>query len=213
MSFVDLEDYKLAIGETDAANDDAHQAALTAAEVAVLNWTDRDFDSDPVTEDRTYWYNGGGVLEIDDASAVSACSFSPWEARRDGPVAVTAYSWLRLPSLDTRNVSGEMGFTRNLDLFIQRLTGRDDIEVTVTATWGWPGDVPADVIRATIWTAAAFEAVTPSGGGLASGIIQSESVAEVARQYATANDINLLEGDALPGKAAAILWQYRRHVL
>ena len=215
---VDLAKFKAAIGETSAANDSIHTEAIEDASAAILNAYDRDFASAQVTEDRDYKYDGGGVLEIDDAEAINSVTYLPastplttslWIARREGPASVTVYSYLELPPF-TRP-SGAMGFTQNLDIYLQRHPSFREIDVRINADWGWP-TVPDDVQRATIWTAAHFEAqsrtATQSQG------LASKSVAEVAEAYIQDQESRQqAAADAIPPRAVALLERYRRHVL
>lgn len=218
MSLVTLASYKLAIGETDASKDSYHQLALDAASDAVLHYSDRDFGAAAVTENRTYSYNGSGVLNIDEFSVVHTVTFatgsplltSAWRAKTDGPAGVP-YSWLELPVIawgDSLGSLGAMGFEQNLDRFIS--TGAfPEIQVTVNADWGW-ATVPADVQRAVIWTAKSYEDSEPSSG--AAGGLASKSVAEVAESYfqEQMQQIGSQNPPALPDRARAIIDAYRR---
>jgi hypothetical protein len=219
MALVTLSEYKTAIKEASAANDAFHQGALDAAQDAVLNYADRDFGAPPVTETRTYLYDGSGVLNIDDASTVTAVTLESvlplttnvWRARHEGPASVVAYSWLELPQIDLsarRNSLGVMGFTQNLDRFLTS-NGLPEITAAVTASWGW-ATVPNDVKRAVIWTAEAYEAISGSSGS--AGGVASRSVAEVAESYFA--EAQAQQGtppsEAVPPRAQAILDAYRR---
>lgn len=214
-ALVSLAKYKLAIGETGSANDQKHQDALDDASAAIMAYSDRDLGVATVTEDRTYPYDGSGFLEIDDASVVNSVRLSTealafntatWEAQRDGPTGVP-YSWLILSPMN--RISGEMGFTYNLDNAILRGIFTPELRVVVNATWGWV-TVPADIQRATIWTASAYEAISESEGGS----LSSQSVAEVSRSYVfAAGGPNPDMQSDIPARAKTILDQYRRHSL
>lgn len=216
MALVTLSKYKTAIKETSSSNDQFHQDALDDASAAVAAYTDRDLGVATATADRTFFYDGSGFLEIDDASAVNSVRFdtqataldsATWEAFRDGPAGVP-YSYLVLPG--PYRVSGEMGFTYNLDQWLARSGGfNQETRVIVNATWGW-ATVPNDIQRATIWTASAYEAMSESAGGTMS----SHSVADVSTSYVfNAAASNPDAQSDIPPRAKAILEQYRRHVL
>jgi hypothetical protein len=215
MSLVSLTDYKRAIGETGSTQDAYHQDALDAADAIVIAWTGRDFGSPTsAAEDRDYWYDGSGVLNIDDAAAVnsvtlgtgSALSEGVWRAMREGPQTVTVYTYLLLPVIDWRPHTGfgEMGFTQNLDRFIAAPGNFRDIIATVNGEFGFP-TIPDDVARAIIWTASSLEEV---GGGGAPGELASKSVAEVAESYFAASEATESQ-EPLPARAAAVLDPYR----
>lgn len=216
---VTLEEYKEAIKETSSANDDRHADAIAAASVALLNYADRDFGAPRVTETRSFLYDGSGVLQIDDAEAVTSVTLSPalaplaapaWRARKEGPDSVVVYSWLELPEVDLRSRSssmGAMGFTQNLDRLLSA-GGLPELSVSVAGTWGWPA-VPADIQQAVIWTAHYFEQNTPSAGQ--AGGVASKSVAEVAESYfSDVQSQQAPEPEALPSAARAIVDSYRR---
>lgn len=212
---VDLDKFKLAIGETTNDNDDKWLDALEDASSAVLNYTDRDFGVDEIDEDRTYTYNGRGLLEIDDASAIDSVEMNgtvlaetTYVLGMEGPTSAAVYTYIELPSFMT--LDGEMGFTYNLDMWLA-IHGRTPVRVpvVVNGTWGWPV-VPDDVQRATIITAAslASDLTTAFSQGL-----QSRSVAEVSESYAlqAAVQAQTLDGeDPLPIRARQLLAPYRR---
>jgi hypothetical protein len=217
-SLVTLAEYKLAIGETDASRDTFHQQSLNHASSAILNESDRAFGAANVTESRTYFYDGKGILNIDECSdinsvtlqqAAAALPSTHFRPRKEGPPSVTVFSYLELPRLDhlSRRSMGVMGFTSNLDRLW--LTGGSfpQIEVTVNADWGWT-TIPDDIQRAVIWTAADFESVAPASGGSLAG----KSVAEVSESYfqAQAAAAGLNTTDMLPERARAIVENYRR---
>lgn len=209
---VTLSDYQTAVGSTNSPA--RQQLALNDAAQAVLNYTDRDFGTSDVVETRTFKYDGKGTLEIDDCSVVHSVNgvtvpVGNWIAHKEGPAAVTVYSWLQLPMLNI-SLAGEMGFSYNLDTFLRRL-GAGQIYLTdieVNATWGWP-DVPNDVRRAVIFLAQEYDRSAESGS---SGDVAGESVAEVSRQYYEAqfqSQTSAIQG--LPERVADILWPYKRH--
>lgn len=208
MAILDLEEYKLAIGETSSANDDRHQAAIDAAEQAILNFTDRDFGTASVVEDRTFWLEAGSVfLEIDDCTEVndvSGIGVGTWSERSEGPAAsFGVYTYIQLGG--TYSTSPEMGFARNEDIFGVQSYRSLGVEVTVNADWGWTV-VPEDVKRAAIWAAASFEKDTQNPYGA----LSSKSVAEVSESYyMVAANPNFLD-EGLPAKVQSLLFPYRR---
>jgi hypothetical protein len=221
MALITLDEYKLRVGLPAAAgpNDAAYQAAIDDASTAVLNESDRDFAAPNVTEDRDYTYDGAGVLSIDDCETVNTVTFqnastlpdTSWRAKREGPPAVTVYSWLKLPIInwgDAPQSIGVMGFEQNLDRFIAQPGGFPELTVTVNADWGWP-DVPEDVKRAVAWTAFEFYQTSPSGGE--AGGLASESVAEVAKSYfQEQTQQGSSSPEPLPARARALLLPYQR---
>lgn len=221
MTLVTLTDYKRAIGETNAANDTFHQDALDAATSAVLNYTDRDFGTALAVGNKSYWYNGSGILDIDDADTVNTVTFQnstalpgeAWIAKTEGPPTVVVYTYLELPVIDWGARSVEsfavMGFTRNLDQWLTRNPTTREINTTVNANFGWP-TVPKDVQRATIWTARDFEEISPTGGE--GGDLASESIAEVSRAWFSAQSQAPSE-EAIPSRARGLLDVYRRRSL
>lgn len=226
MSLISLTDYKRAIQETDASRDQFHQDALDAASAAIINYTERDFATTVVTGDKSYWYNGSGILNIADASTVhtvtvagqAALPTAAWIAKTEGPPQLLVYTYLELPRIDWSQGEfvdslGVMGFTRNLDNYLllhsNIATANREIQVTVNADFGWP-TVPTDVQRATIWTAKEFETITPSGGE--GGDLSSKSVAEVSESFFAASTSRGLEPpeEAIPAHARALLDAYSR---
>lgn len=217
MILTSLDRYKRHIGATTDDDDLKHVEALEDATAIALNQTDRDFGAEVVTEDRTFKYDGGGSLEIDDAQAVNSVAYLPsgslltagsWIARSEGPSSITAYSYLELPPFSP--ISGEMGFTFNLDVVLAQY-GRNfrEIDVRVNADWGWP-DVPDDIQRAIIWTAAHLENTT----SYRQGALAAKSVAEVAESYVIEQEARQqAPQEAIPPRALAIFEDYRRHTL
>lgn len=224
MALVTLDKYKRAIRETGTANDQLHQDALDAASEAILNYSDRDFGAPLVTEDRTWAYDGSGILNIDDANTVNSVTFQgsaalagdTWRAKKEGPASVVVFSYLELPVIDWGSSSpqslGEMGFLQNLDRFIAQPGGFRELTTTVNAEWGWP-TVPNDVQQATIWTAYDWEQNAPTGGS--GGELASESVAEVTKSYFA--NLQQQQGtpapDAIPPRARAIIDAYARYTI
>ena len=215
MPALTIADYQAATGSTDAA---AAQIAIDDAIAALATYTDRDFDSTPVTESRDYTYRGTGFLEIDDAAEVTEVSATfpifQWYAHSDGPAGFDVVSWLELPILDRRSMEsmGQMGFTRNLDKFFTRGGSYPwEWTVTVTGTFGVTA-VPNDVRRGLIYQAQEYEKAAASD---ASGPVSSETVAETSRSYVipAPPQPSSTEDAGYSPRATALWWPYRRHVL
>lgn len=210
-SLVALAKFKqaLRVDPADTDDDALFLESLADASAAVQDYIERDFLSPAVTQERTFSYDGSGVLDIDDASAIHAVYLNDSAVELPAHywtphsiVAGQSYVWIELPPLEQqRSSSPEMGFTRNED----RLFGsyRVSNSVTVDADWGW-NDVPRAVQRATIYVASIF-LLDPRGG--AAGIA-SESVAEVARAYVSSQGLE--DQGAIPLRAQQLLDPYAR---
>jgi len=202
---VDLDTYKLAIGETDAANDAKHQLFLDASIQAVLNFTDRDFATDLVLETRTYEAPDlGFIVDIDGATEVvdvDDIGGAEWRTGSEGPAASQGViTYIEIAAF--RPASALMGFTRNED----RLGTGFSPSVDVTANWGWP-EVPADVVQAVIWTAEDLEGES----GNATGGLAAKSVAEVAENYLQQSVVrNFDDNEPLSPRSRTLLLPYRR---
>jgi hypothetical protein len=202
---VDLTTFKTAIGESGTANDDRYQLALDAAIQAVLNFTDRDFDTAVVTETRDVEPPDlGNIIDIDDAVSVidvDGLGGVNWRAGSEGPAASAGvFTYIEIASF--RADSPLMGFTRNEDVFGFGFGN----SIQVTADWGWP-DVPADVVQAVIWATEDF------AGDLSnpSGALAAKSVAEVAENYMQQSQ-QRSPGDSEPlsPRTLGLLLPYRR---
>jgi hypothetical protein len=218
MALVTLAKYKRAVGidPNDTTDDQALNEALEAASVAAQNYAGRDFGDSAVTGDRTFTYDGSGILNIDDAVAVNtvrystsstAMSAAAWKAKREGPSRTAqVYTHLILPTWTYPN--GEMGFTYNLDVFIARhgWPSNYEADVVVNAEWGWPV-VPEDVQRAVIFeTADLYE----GGAQAAAGGLTSKSVAEVSEAYFVNTDTATGSNEPLSSRARRLLDPYKR---
>lgn len=212
-----LEDLKIALNipasETD--DDDAYTSALINASRAIINYTERDFGSDSVTETRNYQYDGCGVLDIDDATAVAAVVLS---YPNSPDLTLDATQWYAQPQITARNPvftylvlqdygrgsSPEMGFRQNIDVLYRegRWGSFAPPIVKVTGTYGWPV-VPDDVLQALVWTVAAFKD-NPSPW-----ITTSESIENYSRSFSRAHTVEV----AIPDRAKDILSFYQRVVV
>lgn len=203
MSLITLNEYKLAVGipVTDTSKDAQVQQALDWATDVIRLYTGRDFDADPVTETRTFAYDGSGFLDIDDASAVTAVSVNnrtvspqyyvlgPDNGGHDG-----IYAWIEnLPHYEQFHSAFEMGFTRNEDR--TGLGGGRPLRASVTGTFGFP-DVPPAIKQAVVWITAAY--VQQPGPFI------SESIEGYSRTTALPGSANT----ALPARAQEVLDLY-----
>jgi hypothetical protein len=214
---VTLDEVKTALGidPTDNRQDSSINAAIADASLAIRNYTERNFGTAQVTEERIFEYDGSGYLDIDDADAITAVAImvpnasdvvlnvDEWTAmpvrRIDSPV----FTYIIIPKVYPNTASAEMGFTRNYDTYV-REHGNPVLPtlVRVTGTWGWPV-VPADVKRATIWTIRDW---VSSGQG--SDDLQSESIEGYSRSWA--RSLSALGVLAIPNSARDLLVQYQR---
>jgi hypothetical protein len=192
-----LNEYKTYAGIplSDTTNDVQLAAMITAASRAIRNYTDRSFDTTLITEERQFEYDGGGYLDIDDATAITGVAFTyPLLGTTDITLDAT-YQWRAMPyggpvyhyvivPMGYYGMSPEMGFMRNLDVAARegRLSGPLPL-VKVTATWGWPA-VPEDVKLATLWTLDDWDAgvAGPSNPGVVSESIEGYAVSYGSRQ-------------------------------
>lgn len=170
-----VSEYKTLRGITGTERDAALAIALPAAEDAIERHCDRDFRSAPTSATREYGLQGA-YLPTDDFVSVSAVSIdgrsissSAYRAAPPGPWGV--YFGLELSG---RGPSPLMGFESNLDT----LSNRALSTVSVTASWGWPEDLPESLKLA---VAAFVDELVPAAGegndsGLAAQSIESYSV-------------------------------------
>lgn len=146
-----------------AVNSELDRVILAASQ-AVINHTGRDFGAADVAATRSYEYDGSGYLDIDDATVISAVTYTwmsavypiqadTWRAQ---PYGEAVFWYLILPKIFLGG-SPEMGFTANHDVLARegRWGSWLPTIVNVTGTFGWP-IVPDDVKQAVIWTSAAF---------------------------------------------------------
>lgn len=198
---------------TDTRDDAKISALIPGASKAIIGYTERDFGSPTVTEARSFPYDYSGVLDIDDASAITEVRFlvpngtdmvldsDQWygaPARRDdSPV----YYYIVLTALS--GGSPLMGFERNADVLAAegRLSGIITTAV-VTATWGWPV-VPDDVKMATFWTVQDWS--SKSGGEE----LTSEAIEGYSRSWGGAGG-QASPSQAIPNRARDILANYQK---
>lgn len=205
----------LGIDPTDTRRDEQYTQAITFATRAIRNYTDRDFATAQVTEERTFEYDGSGYLDIDDAQTITAVSLTTYgfpdtsltgdqwvampQKRDDSPV----FYYLIMPG-GVRAGSPEMGFTRNLDIAYMegRLPTMPRL-VKVTGTWGWP-EVPEDVKQAAIWTVQDWTSkATPAGGEA----LTAEAIEGFSRSWGNRAG-SATQSLAIPNRARDLLIQY-----
>lgn len=214
---VQLADARVALGITnssDTRKDSQIITAITAASVAIRNFTERQFGSPLVTETREFDYDNSGYLDIDDAAAVTGIQVvvphgdnlvidaDMWRALPHRRVDAPVYTYVKIPTR-VGQFSPAMGFTRNLDTYVtdHGLSDLPDL-VQVTGTWGWP-EVPADVKQAAYWTIRDWV-----NSPKASEALSSESIAGYARSWSRGfGGMGML---AIPNDARDLLVAYQR---
>ena len=153
-NLISVADYKLLSGHlaSDTTNDEAIEKAIKLVSQVVRTYTGRNFKSPVITETRSYTYNGGRYIQIDDCSLISSVEIDGAEvqagdyfARPHGEL-VFYYLELRYPG-GSRATSPEMGFTSNRDRYPAAPSGT--VYAEVTGTFGW-ATVPDDVQLATV---------------------------------------------------------------
>src|SRR5688572_18214295 len=128
---ITLAEYKAfqGIQTGDTRNDAQISALLPAASRAVRTYTSRQFEVNTgIATTRTFQHDGSEMLDIDDCTSVTSLS-------TDGGVPGNSYAlasdqWMAMPQDDSdvfyyiliyggpfMGMSGEMGFTRNLDQY------------------------------------------------------------------------------------------------
>jgi hypothetical protein len=208
-----LNEYKTLSGITNTKKDAMYTAMLPAVSQAVTSYAGRDFNQSPVTEVRSYQYDGSEYLDIDDATTISGVSITipggtdyvmgvdeylPQPARRDdSPVYhyLILFSWVF-------GVSPEMGFTRNLDVYARegRWLSKPAV-VNVTGTWGW-ATIPDDVKMAAKWTLDDWVARRPETAAPA------EAIESYSRQWGSFRGEALSLG--IPYRARDLLAAYTK---
>lgn len=190
----------LGIDPTDTREDDRYLAMLPAVSSAIRSYTGREFGLPLATGDRSFFYDGSGYLDIDDATAVNSVTFTfPYNAPdivldsesyivHESPV----YTYIEMPGYagrPTPGVSGEMGFHYNLDTYLRERGNPVARTVTVNGSWGW-ATVPPEVKLAAAWIIQAWSSRSNAEG------LTGESIAGYNRSWRT------MAGDAGGGKFA-----------
>lgn len=230
MPLLTLKEYKKRrqITEASTERDEAIEAGIFSAEDAILQYIKRDFAAAPVTETRTFHYDSSGVLETDDfANPTSVVLSAPlgglsrtvpstayWIGPREGPT----YYWIDFAPSRNLNAGsayslGQMGFTQNLDTFIERFgmggsNGLKYLNVEVTATWGWPvtSPIPPSIVQAATWLVDEF--MVPAHGGEE---LQAQSIANLS--FAYQREPRRERPPTLPPRVQQLLDPYTRIVL
>jgi hypothetical protein len=216
---ITLTEYKELLGlpaQTDP--DDAQVTALLpAASRSIRKFTDRQFEVAGTPATRTFQYDGGNILDIDDATAITAVTSDLGYVNPSGLYTLSESEWTAMPYRETPDddpyyyivvatvrlpASPEMGFERNLDTlgYLPKLP-----TINITASWGWPV-VPADVKLAAALTVQSLmkSSKQSSGGG---GALTSEAIAGYARSWQPPDPNSLL---AIPNRARDLLLPYQR---
>lgn len=197
-----LEEYnsRRELTEASPERDEASEAAIAAAEDAVLQHTGRDFTQPAGAETRTYVYDETGILEVDDFTNLTAITMegqSQLQGWTAGPREGATFYWIDFGGI--RQASPEMGFSRNLDTLLPR-NGRRRTNVSITAEFGWPGAAPASVKQAVTWLADEMRKSTGNQGD-----VQAEGIADLNYVYQRIN-----ESSMMPARVLALLDPYRR---
>lgn len=215
---ITLAEYRVAAGydSTNTRDDAKISQWIPYASQAIRAFTERDFGSANVTEERTFSYDGSGYLDIDDAAVITQLKFvypgavevlipaDDWSAqptmRDDSPV----FQYIIMPAyVGYAAGDPEMGFTRNLDVYArERRQWGIPSTVKVTATWGWPV-VPGDVKMAAIWTVMEWLS-RPTGEAVTSEAIEGWSRSWGGRGAAAAAAM------AIPSRSRDILVNYAK---
>lgn len=213
-----LPEFRIAQGTdpTDTRNDAQWSQWLPFVSAAIRSFTERDFGSPNVTEQRTFDYDGSGFLDIDDASVITAVTLAytyssdivlaaeEWTARPNKRDDSPVFYYIALPAYvgATPFGSPEMGFERNLDVYARERAGLTlPSMVKVDGTWGWP-TIPGDVKMAAIWAMEEWIS-RPSGEALTSEAIEGWSRAWGTRGPGSA-------ASALPARSLDILAAYAK---
>lgn len=210
MALLSLEQYKALAGvDTTNDQDDVRiEALMPAVDRALASYCDRKFEvsAGPPTE-RTFSFDGDGIVEIDDCTAVVSVatdagvlgeSFdldaSQWTAQPSDNTPT--YYYLQIHSGPFHSFSPEMGFERNLDTY--EPFNVKPVTVTVLANWGWP-EIPADVQLAAAWM---IQDIVSKPGG---DNLQSESIEGFARSWA-----GTFAALSIPNRSRDLLVNYQR---
>jgi hypothetical protein len=214
-NLITIEQYKAMQGiqSADTRNDAQITALLAAASRAVRLYTGRNFEVNTgISTTRSFQYDGEGMLDIDDCTAVSSLST---DAGAPGQTYnLNADEWTSMPQDDSDvfyyvlihggpyfGGSPEMGFERNLDQY--PYSSRKSPLVSVTATWGWPV-IPEDVQLATAMTVNELVGTPGHTEGITSEAIEGWSRSWAGR---AAGGVASL---AIPNRARDMLVGYQR---
>lgn len=158
--FITLNELKLASDISNTSKDDIFNQVIPFACDAVRAYCGRSFDTNLVTETRTWLYDPkDAMLMIDDAQEVTEVRIGGYTVPEDSwmPMpfdgSLGTFYWIELPPYGGE--SPEMGFTRNADTAAASGFWTRQQKVDVDGTWGWD-TVPGPVKQAAIWTASAM---------------------------------------------------------
>ena len=213
---ITLTEYKTFVGITDTnvGRDARITALISPASRAIRSNTDRKFDVASSASARTFLFDGSGIMEIDDCTAVTAVT-TDGGFTGGAQVSLTSDQYTAMPYRETTDddphyyiifhslpgsYSPEMGFRNNLDTIdvVQR-----PVLVTVTATWGWPA-IPSDVKLAATWT------VEAALGGAADDELTAEAIAGYSRSWGSGQNSGGSGSLAIPKRARDLLSAYER---
>ena len=200
---ISVEEFKAAESIATTDYDDAIEQLLPQVSAAIRRLTGRDFGAVAQIEERVFEYPGGGVLNIDDATAIVAVRMDGASLAQDRDYrpkkdSETPYFYLDMYVEPGRSGSPEMGFTRNEDTYRDRRPAPRPALVTVEAEYGW-NPVPEDVKLAAIEMARVV-------ADLPKDDYQSEAIAEYS--YSTVPD--QFNSGRWPTRAVDLLRPYKR---
>jgi hypothetical protein len=139
---------------------------------------------------------GGSDLPLD-----AAYQWFPQPPRRDdAPV----YYYIALPGfIGSSGFSPEMGFTRNLDVWVSDY-GRPQVPtiLKVNAVWGWP-TVPDDVKQAVVWTVQGWQSRKEDED------LTAEAIAGYSRSWSQRGE-GAPPALAIPNRARDVLAAYEK---
>lgn len=202
---ITLDRFKVALGATgvDAVEDSKRAQAIRGASAVVRSYAGRKFEvATGMYSDRSFDYDGSGIVDIDDALSVISVSINsgfatirtlPVNEYTLQPMNGVVTEWILMSANAYGIASPQMGFTWNADTYDGFFNS--PVIVTVTADWGY-AQIPEDVQQATIWVAAnILENPRP---------YISESIEGYARSVGPA------QTDAIPERAKEILAPYQK---
>jgi hypothetical protein len=199
----------------DTRDDAKFTALIPMVSAAIRAYTERDFGSAVVTEERIFPYDGSGYLDVDDAASISEIRLvvpnstdvilSDWTAmparRDDAPV----FNYVLIGPRNYFLGSPEMGFTRNLDVYYaERGYGYSAPSmVKVTGTWGWP-IVPPDVKLAAVWTLQDWTSKAAAEG------LTAEAIEGYSRSWGSRSTGGVSASVAIPQRVRDLLAAYAK---
>ncbi len=209
-NLVTVAEYKALTGlpTGNTQNDAQITALIPAASKIVESHTNRKFVvAAGAPTARTFHYDGGGLLDIDDCVSVSSVATDAGILGEVYPM--TAEQWTAQPSDESDtyyyllvhsgpfySFSPEMGFERNLDRYDAETY--KPVSLNVTAVWGWPA-IPEDVKLAVVWSIQ--DALAKPGGDN----VSAEAIEGYSRSWSGASG-----SLGLPNRARDLLLNYLR---